>query len=109
MADNGVELGADLYMLWRAGRDDLPAVATIFRTAGRDLQRVRHDDPNWTALQQELDGILARTAATLENTGKALCTASLEYARADAAAAAELERRKRVDGDPVPYAVARER
>jgi len=92
MPDTGIELGADLYQLWRAGREDLPAVADVYRTAARDLQRVQHDEDVWSGLQQQFGGILTGTAGQLDSAGRALCTAALEYAKADAVAAGELRR-----------------
>ena len=46
-------LGVDLYVLWRAGRRDLPALAAVYDRAVRDLRRVRHDDAEWGAPQQQ--------------------------------------------------------
>lgn len=119
MPDTGIDLGADLYLLWRAGRDNLPSVAAVFATANRAVAETddgldnafRRSDhfgggaqgpvfPQWTALRDELQLILANTAVNLEATGDALCLAATEYAKTDEAAAREFERLRIDSGDP---------
>jgi hypothetical protein len=102
-------LGVDLYLLWRAGRSDLPALAAVYERAVRDLRRVRHDDAEWSALQRQFVSVLAGAAGEIEEAAASLRTAVGEYARADAAAREEFERLRRVDGDPVPGGIVRER
>ena len=102
-------LGVDLYVLWRAGRRDLPALAAVYDRAVRDLRRVRHDDAEWGALQQQFVSVLAGAAGQIEEAAAGVRAAVAEYARADAAAREEFERLRRVDGDPVPDGIVRER
>ncbi len=116
----GKDLGADLYSLWLAGRDNMPSVAAEYATANRRIAET--DDTlnraflrpeqfggvygpvyeSWRALRDELQRMLADTAANLDLTGDMLCVAATEYARTDAAAAQELERLKRDNGNPTP-------
>jgi hypothetical protein len=121
MPDSGQDLGADLYQLWRAGRDNMPSVAAVFANANRSVSDThngmeaafsRSDHfgggtygpvyPAFTALRDELQRILGDTAVNIELTGEALCLAATEYAKTDAGAAAELARLRGTNGDLPP-------
>ncbi|MEV8517886.1 hypothetical protein [Dactylosporangium sp. NPDC051484] len=91
-------LGVDLYLLWRAGRRELPALAGVYERAAVDLEGVRHDDAEWCALRRSLVSVLAGAARQATEAAEAVCTAAGEYARADAAARAEFERLRGADG-----------
>lgn len=95
-------LGVDLYLLWRAGRSDLPALAGVYHRAVRDLRGVRHDDAEWSALQRQLAGVLAGAAAEIEQAAAGVLAAVGAYAQADAAAREEFERLRRVSPDAGP-------
>jgi len=111
---SGTGFGADLYKLWRVGRDNLPTVAAIYAQACNDLAATQSGLPAafagsapfggadtlqaWADLRDAVQGILADTATGLELAGEALCTAADAYARADAQAAAEYRRLVRDDG-----------
>ena len=124
MPDKGTDLGADLYRLWQAGRDNLPSVAKVFADANNHVAStssagatpfIRSAEfgsgatgpiyPAWTALRDQLQTILGRTADNLEQTGQALCLAATEYAKTDIDAANELSRQKTDNGDPAPVTV----
>ncbi|HEU0240644.1 MAG TPA: hypothetical protein VFR11_15400 [Micromonosporaceae bacterium] len=116
MPDRGQDLGADLYHLWLAGKQDLPSVADQYGAAAESVEdtgyvaavmwrpaRFGGDDygpvfRSWTALRDEFQTILADTATNLTLTGTALCLAANEYAKSDKDAAAEMHRLMRVDG-----------
>ncbi|WBB96026.1 hypothetical protein O7543_25240 [Solwaraspora sp. WMMA2080] len=117
--NSGSRLGADLYGLWRAGRDNLPTVAAVYSAAGDALDAaavgvagafVRSGNlpgvPYGPAYQPwvELHNILAKichdTADNIEATADALCVATVEYARADYEAASEFARLLEVNGEP---------
>ena len=121
MPAEGSELGADLYDLWRAGRDNLPSVASEYATANNHVANtgdglgaafLRPETfggglygpvyAAWRALRDEFQTILADTAKNLELVGEALCLAASEYAKADDRAADELERLRKVNGDFPP-------
>lgn len=121
MPNSGEDLGADLYELWRAGRDNLPTVAAQYSAATGFLSSTdyglhyafqrpgRFGDGAygpvygpWKDLRTELEGILSETATNLELTGEALCLAATEYAETDEAAAAEFNRLLLINGDPRP-------
>jgi hypothetical protein len=85
-------LGVDLYLLWRAGRLELPGLAGVYERAGHELDRIAHDDAEWCALRRQLVGVLLAAAWQAREAGAAVCVAAGEYARADAAARAEFER-----------------
>jgi hypothetical protein len=124
MPDSGKDLGADLYLLWRAGRDNMPSVAAEFATANRAVAAtqdglenafLRSDYfggdtrgpvyPAWTVLRDELQRVLGDTAVNLELTGEALCLAATEYARTDTGASDEFHRLIRDNGDVKPVDV----
>ncbi|HEY9474549.1 MAG TPA: hypothetical protein VIS06_11960 [Mycobacteriales bacterium] len=124
MPDKGIELGADLYDLWRAGRDNLPSVAREYAAANDYVANTNHglgaaflrpEDfgggfygpvyAAWKGLRDEFQTILADTSKNLELVGEALCLAASEYAKADSKAADELERLKKVNGDFPPLIV----
>jgi hypothetical protein len=119
MPDSGKDLGADLYELWRAGRDNLPSVASQYKTAGEHVARTDSGLANaflrpdrfgagtygpvygpWKGLRDELEKILSDTATNLELTGEALCLAASEYARTDSGASDEFKRLRQVNGEP---------
>jgi hypothetical protein len=124
MPDSGKDLGADLYLLYRAGRDNLPSVAAEFANANRAVSAT-HDNLEaafrrsdhfgggaygpvysaWTGLRDELQRVLGDTAVNLELTGEALCLAATEYAKTDAGAAAEFNRLICDNGDVKPVDV----
>lgn len=118
MPNEGADLGADLYELWRAGRDNLPSVAQVYQNASRDLERavsglatvfLRPSQlagpygpayAHWKALCDDLRNILKEAATSLELTGKALCLAASAYAETDSEAADEFNRLRQINGDP---------
>ncbi|WP_432838941.1 hypothetical protein [Dactylosporangium sp. CA-092794] len=85
-------LGVDLYLLWRAGRYGLPALAGVYRRAAAGLEGVRHDDAEWGALQRQVVSVLAQAGRQVEEAAVAVSAAADGYARADAAARGEFER-----------------
>jgi hypothetical protein len=117
MPEAGKDLGADLYDLLKAGRDNLPSAATEYRAASRfiDLdptplfrRSYNLDGPYgpaylpWSQLHDEMKQILRETADNLDAVGYALCLAADRYAAADAEAAAEFRRLRQVNGEPLP-------
>jgi hypothetical protein len=113
MPHSGQDLGVDLYGLWRAGTDNLPAVAAVYAGAARSVADTAEGETSafrrpeqfgggpfgpacssWTALRDELATMLRDTATHLELAGEALCLAASEYAKADLGAAGELGRLK---------------
>ncbi len=117
MPDHGKDLGADLYHLWLAGNDNLPAVADEYRRTADDLSNIDNDIYRamwrparfggddygtvfyaWTALRDELQSMLSDTATNLTLTGEALCLATNVYAKTDDAASDEMRRLIEVDG-----------
>jgi hypothetical protein len=128
MPDKGEDLGVDLYQLWRAGRDNLPSVAVEYAAAN---DHVANTDKglsttflrptqfgggsygpvyaSWKALRDEFQTILGDTSKNLELVGESLCLAANEYAKADGAAADELRRLKKTDGDFPPIKVPQPR
>jgi hypothetical protein len=123
MPNTGIELGADLYDLWRAGREHLPLVAVEYAIANRRIAEtdatlstafLRPEEfggnggtygpvyEKWRALRDEFQRMLADTAVNLDLTGDVLCLAAAEYARTDAESARELERLKLDNGNPTP-------
>lgn len=118
MPNSGTDLGADLYDLWKAGKDNLPSVAGEYATAGNAVGRTDAGQTNafmrptqfggaygpvygpWTQLRDTLESILLQTKKNLEATGLALCLAASEYAKTDSAAAAEFRRLRQVNGEP---------
>jgi hypothetical protein len=120
MPDEGKDLGADLYELWLAGRKNLPNVAQVYADANghvastEDLVHLAFHRPeqlggafgpayaDWRELRDQLQRILADTAANLVLTGQALCVAASMYAATDAEAATEMHRLLDHNGDPTP-------
>jgi|HigsolmetaAR206D_1030411.scaffolds.fasta_scaffold06125_4 hypothetical protein len=121
MPNSGVDLGADLYDLWKAGKGNLPAVAREFVSARSALDRSEQGLSSafmrpaefgggtygpvyapWTQLRDTLEKILSDTANHLEQAAEALCLAATEYARTDSAAKAEFDRLRREYGEPHP-------
>jgi hypothetical protein len=116
MPDTGKDLGADLYHLWLAGKQNLPSVADQYGKAAAGVSSTqsvasvmwrpsRFGGDNygtvfysWTALRDELESMLSDTSQNLTLTGDALCLAANEYAKTDKAAAAEMRRLIQVDG-----------
>lgn len=122
MVNSGTAFGADLYELWRAGRDNLPAVAAEYakanaftaETGGMAGAFQRHEQFGgaqgpvsavWRSLRDDLQTMLGDTSVNLRLTGDALCMAATEFARTDEAASAELNRLITVNGDPAAGAV----
>jgi hypothetical protein len=117
MPNKGADLGADLYELWRAGRDNLPSVAQVYKEAGRNVEqaaarlgtvflRPSHlagpygpAYAHWKELCDDLSDILLKTATSLDLTGKALCLAAHAYAETDRAAADEFNRLRQINDD----------
>jgi hypothetical protein len=119
MPDSGKDLGADLYELWRAGRDNLPSVASQYSAAGGYVASTDSELAHaflrpewfgggaygpvygpWKGLRDELEAILRDTAMSLELTGEALCLAASQFASVDDAASAEFDRLRQVNGEP---------
>jgi len=114
--DTGIDLGADLWRLYRAGRQSLPAVAREFASAcinvwnaGDDAQPAFERPAKfagttgpvcdeWVELAATVARFLEQTKNNLEDTGIALILAADTYARADDVASHELERLKREHG-----------
>ena len=111
----GHELGVDLAELWDAGQNQLPRVAgeftkavnalptsitgIMYRSGGVGAGSYSYGAASaWESLAATLSGHLATTADNLMDTGAALVYAANHYARTDAEAQAELERRKREIG-----------
>ncbi|MGI5238008.1 hypothetical protein [Dactylosporangium sp. CA-139066] len=91
-------LGVDLYLLWRAGRVELPALAGVYRRAGSQLYAIRADNADWCALRDQFGGVLDDAGRVVEETAEAVCVAVEGYARADDAARVELDRRRGESG-----------
>ena len=110
--DHGTSLGLDLWELYRAGKQSLPAVAMEFYVA---CNHVRHAGSaadgafsrppifggakgpafgEWTELMNTIGRFLEETADNLDATGTALVMAADSYAETDRAAGRELERLK---------------
>src|SRR5215475_4291866 len=120
MPDHGRDLGADLYHLWLAGKDNLPSVAGEYGRAASDVaatdsafavmwrpSRFGGDTYgpvyySWTTLRDELQTILSETASNLTLTGEALVLAANQYAKTDRAVAAEMKRLIQTDGTVQP-------
>lgn len=119
LPNHGVRLGADLYALWCAGRDNLPTVAEVYSRAGNALDDAAVGIPGafrrtgdiagapygpayqpWLQLRDALAQICRDTADNLEMTADALCLATVEYARTDYEAANEFARLLQVNGEP---------
>lgn len=112
---SGHQLGVDLAELWDAGQHQLPVVAGEFTKAANSLPTsitgimyrsggLGAGDYSygassaWASLAGVLSGHLATTADNLMDTGAALVYAANHYAKTDAEAQAEFERRKREIG-----------
>jgi hypothetical protein len=117
--DTGTALGVDLYGLLKAGKDHLPTVAGQYRKAVAQLDQAEGGVPTafsrlpsfgggmygpayqpWRDLRDELDRALSQTASNLDATAEALVVAAVEYARSDRDAAEELDRLRRLSGEP---------
>lgn len=110
--DSGIDLGADLWQLYHAGKVSLPAVAREFALACNHVRYAREDArpafqrpakfggttgpvcSAWLEFAGTVARFLERTADNLEDTGAALILATEIYADADFAASSELERLK---------------
>jgi hypothetical protein len=90
--------GVDLYLLWRAGRIELPALAGVYRRAGVELRAAAVDDAGWCAVRDQFQGVLGDAERAVDETAEALCVAVEGYARADDVARAELDRRRAESG-----------
>ncbi|MGI5215512.1 hypothetical protein [Plantactinospora sp. CA-290183] len=118
MPNGGVDLGADLYDLWKAGKDNLPSVAGEYTAASNAVGSIASGVSGafmrpaqfggthgpayaaWSSLRNELESILEQTATNLTQTGQALCLAATRYAASDSAADAEFKRLRRENGEP---------
>ncbi|WP_117214162.1 hypothetical protein [Allorhizocola rhizosphaerae] len=108
MPDTGADLGADLYELYRAAKDNLPSVAEEYVSAARAVGNGQSFRPagagnapvQWNTLATFIAQILNDTAKNLDDTALALQMAVNEYAATDAAAKAELDRLIQENGTP---------
>lgn len=108
MPDSGADLGADLYELYRAGKDNLPNVAEEYVSAGMSVGHAAGMRPaspgnakvQWETVCGHVVKMLNDTAKNLDDTALALLMAVNEYAATDAAAKAELDRLISVNGTP---------
>ena len=118
MADTGKELGADLYRLLVVAKNCLPSVAgevheakaRVDKSAAAVGDAMKRPDffggaqgpvhGAWVALHQSLSRFLADTEDSLDDTGRALELAVSRYAESDRAAADELARLRRDNGEP---------
>jgi hypothetical protein len=110
MADSDV-VAAELYDLWVAGKISMPQVAAVYAQGSRDLHTTRWREteafeqprleidlyppnievvqnlgpvyPQWSALRNTLQNILANTATSLTDAGAALCMIAQTYADGD--------------------------
>jgi hypothetical protein len=104
---SGTDFGADLYYLYRAGRNELPAVATTYsdlttrvhRIAGPmealftvDGQGMECAHERLLALRNELHDVLRRTSIRMKQVGQALVLIASGYATTDQEAVAEFTR-----------------
>jgi hypothetical protein len=108
--DRGTELGLDLWELYRAGSQSLPAVAREFYTASRHVRTAGEwveqaftrpsmfggtfgpARTDWMDLMGMIKKFLEDTADNLDATGEALVLAAQTYAETDRAAGRELIR-----------------
>jgi len=108
--DRGVTLGLDLWELYRAGKQSLPAVATEYYDAGFRVGRAGSfaeeaftrpamfggtQGPacgEWMELMSTIMKFLGDTGEALDDTGAALVMAANTYAETDRAAGRELQR-----------------
>jgi hypothetical protein len=104
---SGERLGAHCYYLYRAGRNELPGIATTYseltsrvhRTAA-DMRAVFHvpglgmerAHRRLLELRDELHEALRLTCLRMQETGEALATTAAAYAATDEAAVAEFTR-----------------
>lgn len=101
---SGGELGANLFYLYRAGRNEVPAVACVYAELAVLVHRVaatlehlftvpgRAPHPahqRILELRDEAHDVFRQTALRLQEVGQALVTTAARYAAADEAAAAE--------------------
>ncbi|MGX7669176.1 hypothetical protein [Plantactinospora sp. DSM 117369] len=118
MPNSGADLGADLYDLWRAGKDNLPSVAGEYATAADAVGNAASGMTrafarparfggfygptfeSWQNLRFDLEAILNETADNLRDTGEALCLAATEYSASDETARAEFNRLRQDNGEP---------
>lgn len=111
MSKHGEDLGVDLYRLWKAGTDNLPSAANVYREAEHFLALTdsvvystfsqpdnfdsgyRPGSPvqvPWTALRDTLMKALRVSAENLDLCAAALRLAATTYANADTAAGDKL-------------------
>jgi hypothetical protein len=118
MPDSGVELGADLYALLKAGKSNLPAVGAEFAAAHVQLESAASAAAGvtkrpgyfggdavcaeWTEMCRTLDKYVHQTSENLIDSGKALVMAAEILGGADAAARDELKRLRAQNGEPSP-------
>lgn len=118
---SGRELGANLYALYRAGRNELPGVAATYAELTRSIHRVRdsmqaqfnrprigrelaHD--RLLELRSEAHLVLRTNCLRMLEVGQALVVTADAYAATDRAAADEMSRlleanRAEYDSEPV--------
>lgn len=121
MPDVGKDLGVDIYELWLAGKEKLPAVAAQYDEARRNVAKT--DDnaltaltiPSdllgnhgevlgpWRALRDELLKILSETGTNLTMAADALVMAADAYAETDHRAGRVFDRLTQEDQDRVQH------
>jgi hypothetical protein len=115
--DVGKDLGVDIYELWLAGRQKLPAVAAQYDEARRNVASTDEHAlaaltiPSdllghqgevlgpWTALRDELLKIMSDTTTNLMLVADALVMAADRYAGTDHRAGREFDRLMQQDQD----------
>ncbi|MGH3679394.1 MAG: hypothetical protein ACRDT2_03800 [Natronosporangium sp.] len=118
---SGRELGANLYALYRAGRTELPGVASTYSRMTytihflRDAMEAQFHRPGLgrqvahdrlLELREEAHVVLRTTCLRMREAGRALAVTADAYAATDQAAADEFSRllavnRAEYDGEPV--------
>lgn len=104
---SGRELGANLYALYRAGRNELPGLASVYyRQAGgllrlRGAMELEFDRPGLgrdqaherlLELREEIHDILRLNCLRMQEVGQALVETANDYAATDQAATVEFAR-----------------
>lgn len=110
MGSNSAALGADLYDLWNAGTNTLPDAAKQYDAAWEKVPYNINSEcmrsgpigivpdgpaPAINSLISALNDALSQTSSNLKATGEALVWLANEYAKTDAAAKAEFDRKKK--------------
>lgn len=104
---SGRELGANLYALYRAGRNELPGVASVYSQLVNKIHRVRgsmevqfgrpqvgrnHAHDRLLELREEAHNVMRETCLRMLEVGEALVETADAYAATDQAAADEFHR-----------------